>query len=25
VDCKKDQLTFDSVPLSKDEGVEGGK
>ena len=25
VDCKKGQLTFESVPLSKDEGVEGGR
>jgi ATP-dependent Clp protease ATP-binding subunit ClpB len=25
VSFKKDQLTFESVPLSKDEGVEGGK
>ena len=25
VSFKKDQLTFESVPLSKDEGVEGGR
>ena len=25
VDLKKGQLTFESVPLSKDEGVEGGR
>src|ERR1700722_16155798 len=25
VSFKKDQLTFESVPLAKDEGVEGGK